>query len=38
VAPADAGALLERNVAEVRAHEAGPERDDDLTLLAVREA
>jgi len=38
VAPADVGALLERNVAEVRGHETDPEPDDDLTFLAVRGA
>ncbi len=32
--PADVGALLERIVAGVRAHEAGTEPGDDLTLLA----
>ena len=35
-APADVGVLLERIVAGVRAHEAGTEPGDDLTLLAVR--
>jgi len=37
-APADVGALLERIVAGVRAHEAGIEPGDDLTLIAVRRA
>jgi len=35
-APRDAEALLARVVAAVRAHEAGTEPGDDLTLLAVR--
>jgi len=35
-APAAAAALLERIVASVRAHEAGSEPVDDLTLLAVK--
>jgi len=35
-APSDAEALLGRVVAAVRAHEAGTEPGDDLTLLAVR--
>jgi len=37
-APADADALLARVVAAVRAHEAGVEPGDDLTLLAVGRA
>ena len=37
-APADVGALLARIVSEVRAHEAGTEPGDDLTLIAVRRA
>jgi serine phosphatase RsbU (regulator of sigma subunit) len=35
-APADIGALLERIVAGVRAHEGGTEPADDLTLVALR--
>ena len=35
-APQGAGALLERIVASVRAHEGGTEPMDDLTMLAVR--
>ena len=35
-APADVGALLERIVAGVRAHEGGTEPGDDLTLVALR--
>jgi len=35
-APARTAALLERIVAAVRAHEAGTEPVDDLTMLAVR--
>ena len=37
-APADADALLARVVDAVRAHEAGTEPGDDLTLLALRRA
>ncbi len=35
-APQSAGAALQEVVAAVRAHEAGTEPGDDLTLLAVR--
>ncbi len=37
-APSDADALLSRVVAGVRAHEAGAEPGDDLTLLGVARA